>query len=190
KLNQRDVNPKKYRRCGRQHGDMETKEARQRRASDVIAATQKPQHGTTDNGNDAGDFCADLSRKESQLIPRQKISAEAETDDNEEQHRAADPGNLARFVISAQKEDAEHVYEQRRDHQVRRPAMDRSNQPPEFNFGDDELNALESILSARTIIKQQQNAGDDLNAKQEHRHAAEVVPDRMTMEWNFLFVRQ
>ena len=68
--------------------------------------------------------------------------------------------------------------------------MNRSNQPPELDFGDDELNAFESILSARTIIKQQENSGDDLNAKQEHRHAAEVVPDRMTMERNFLFVGQ
>src|SRR5205814_5623680 len=109
---------------------METKEARQRRAGNVIAATQEAQHGTTDDGNDAGDFCADLSRKESQLIPRQKISAEAEADDDEEEHRAADPGNLARFVISAQKEDAEHMNEQRRDHQVAgQPMIGSTSQP-------------------------------------------------------------
>src|SRR6185295_3181718 len=51
-------------------------------------------------------------------------------------------------------------------------------------------NAFESALGAGAIIEQQQDSGDDLNAKQEQRHAAEVVPDRMTMERNFLFVGQ
>jgi len=69
------------------------------------------------------------------------------------------------------------VNEQRRDHQVGGPAMDRSDQPAEFNFSDDELNTLESAFRAGPVIEQQENSGRNLNREKKQRHPAEVVPD-------------
>src|SRR5262249_33520983 len=128
--------------------------------------------------------------KERQLIPRQEVSAEPETNHDEQQHRAAHPGNLAWLVISAQKKNAEHVNEQRCDHQIGRPTVNRANQPAELNFSDDELNTFESIFGAWAIVKQEENSGGDLYDEEKQRHAAEVVPNRMAMERNFLFVGQ
>jgi hypothetical protein len=123
---------------------------------------------------DTGDLSSYFGRKEGQLIPRQQVSAESETDDYEEQHGAADPGDFARRVIGAQEENAEHMNEQRRNHQVGRPAMNPSNQPAKLNFGDDELNALESVSE----LAGSKAAGEFRwrPAQQTvQRHAAEVI---------------
>lgn len=65
--------------------------------------------------------------------------------------------------------------------------MDGANQPTEFHFGHDELNALKCIFRARSVIEQQQDSGDDLYREEEKRHAAKVVPDRMAMKRHLFF---
>ena len=67
--------------------------------------------------------------------------------------------------------------------------MNRADQPAKLHFGDDELNAFESVLSAGAIIKEQQNSGNDLNREEKERHPAEVIPDRMAMPRDFFFLR-
>src|SRR6185436_4267411 len=106
---------------------MKSKEARQRGPGNIVAAAQKAQHWATNDGDDTGDLGSYFGRKERQLVPRQQVSTEPETDNDEEQHRAAKPGNLARRIVGTQKENAEHVNEQRRNHQVGGPTMNRSN---------------------------------------------------------------
>src|SRR5262245_53944530 len=76
---------------------------------------------------------------------------------------------------------------QYRDQYVCRPAMNRADQPTESDFRHDELDTFESVLRTGPVIKQQQDSRYDLNRKQEQGHSSEVVPDRMPMNWNFLF---
>src|SRR5947207_13434679 len=66
--------------------------------------------------------------------------------------------------------------------------MNRANQPAEFHFSDNELNALEGVLGAGTIIEQQQDSGCDLDGEEKERHPAKVVPDRLAVDWDFLFL--
>ncbi len=117
-LHQQHVNPEEDGRGGRQNGHVKSEEARQCGARDVVAAAQKSEHRPPDYGNDAGDFGAHLGRKERQLVPGQQVTAKPKTDHDKQQHHAADPGDFARWVIRPQKEDAEHVYEQRGNHQI------------------------------------------------------------------------
>ena len=72
--------------------------------------------------------------------------------------------------------------ERQANQQIRRPAVDVANQPAERHLGDDELDALVRLAGARTVVEQQQNAGEDLNGEQEQRHAAEVIPDLLRVD--------
>src|SRR5689334_17236863 len=166
---------------------METKESRQRCSGHIIAAPQETQDEMADTRYDTCYLGTDLGGKERQFIPRKQITAKTKADAQKQEHYARQPRNLTRRPVRTQEIDAEHVDEQSQDEQVCRPAVDRPYQPSELHLGDDELDALECILSARTVIEQQQDAGPNLDCKQEQRHAAKVVPDRMLVEWN-LFV--
>src|SRR5712691_4877592 len=66
--------------------------------------------------------------------------------------------------------------------------MNRANQPAEFHFSDNELDALEGVLGAGTIIEQKQDSGCDLDGEEKERHPAKVVPDRLAVDWDFLFL--
>src|SRR5438552_9981287 len=101
-----------------QDGDVKPKETRQRRASHVVASAQESEDGSAYDGNHSGDFGPHLSRKKRQLVPRKEIPTESKTDHDKEQDNPAQPRNFARRVIRAQKKDAEHVNEQRRDHEI------------------------------------------------------------------------
>src|SRR5947207_1722115 len=64
--------------------------------------------------------------------------------------------------------------------------MNRANQPAEFHFSDNELDALEGVLGAGTIIEKEQDSGCDLDGEEKERHPAKVVPDRLAVDWDFL----
>ena len=74
--------------------------------------------------------------------------------------------------------------EQCKDHQVRGPAVKRSDKPAKMHFGHDEAHALEGGFCRRPVIQKEQNSGDHLDRKQEQRHPAEVVPDGVPMNRN------
>src|SRR6476619_706477 len=116
---------------------MKTKEPGQRGAGYVVAASQKTQHWPSHYGNYSCDFGSDFGGKKSELIPGKQVTAETKRNDDEQKKHAADPGDFSWRIVSAQKEHAEHVNEQRGNHQVRRPAVNRANQPTELYFGDD-----------------------------------------------------
>src|SRR5262245_48428822 len=62
------------------------------------------------------------------------------------------------------------------DQQIRRPAVNVANQPAEFHLRHNELHALVRLGRARPVIEEQEDAGENLNAEEEQRHATEVVP--------------
>src|SRR5207249_5948073 len=101
--------------------------------------------------------------EERELVPGQQVAAEPEPEHQEEEQNAADPGQLSRLSIRFQNEDAEEVCEGQTNQQIRRPAVDVANQPAELHLRDDELDTLIRFAGARTIVEQQQNAGEDLH---------------------------
>ena len=91
-LNQQDVNEDQH-RCSRwQYGNVKTKKAGERGAGYIISAAQEPEHWFAHDWNHSGDLCPHFRRKESELVPRQQISAEAKTDHDEQEQNSADPG--------------------------------------------------------------------------------------------------
>src|SRR5439155_12337556 len=98
---------------------VKSKEARQRCAGHIVAAAQESQRGPANYRNDSRDLGTYLGGKERELVPGKQIPAEPKTDHDEEQDYTAEQGDLARRVRRAQKENAEQVNEQRRNHQIR-----------------------------------------------------------------------
>ena len=68
--------------------------------------------------------------------------------------------------------------------------MNRSNQPTKLDLCHDELDALECVLGAGAVIKEQEYSGDNLDCEKEQRHAAEVIPDGMPVNRDFLLLGQ
>src|SRR5687768_11219589 len=68
--------------------------------------------------------------------------------------------------------------------------MERSDEPTEMDLGHDELNALKGGFRRGAVIEKKEDAGDDLNRKQEQRHAAEVIPNGVPVNGNRLFANQ
>ena len=75
-----------------------------------------------------------------------------------------------------------------KDHQIGRPGMNGSDQPAKFHLGHEKLNRLEGLGGTRSIIKQEQNTGDDLDHEQKQSHTAEIIPKRVTMQRYFFFL--
>src|SRR6185295_13533524 len=189
-LDQRQMNSDDHRRYRRQYRDMKAKEPSERRAGNVVSSTEKSEHRPADERNDTGDLGPDLGGKESQFVPRKKVSAEPEPNSEQQEQHPAQPGDLARPAIGPHEIDAEHVNEQGPDHQIGRPAMHGSDQPAELHLGDDELDALKCGFGARPVVQQQKNAGADLHAEKKQGHAAEVIPDRVAMNRDFFLARE
>ena len=67
--------------------------------------------------------------------------------------------------------------------------MDRTYQPAKRNFRNNKLNTFKGTLGTGPIIEQEEDTGDDLHRKQKQRHAAEVIPDRMSVLRHFFLRR-
>src|SRR5215510_6727985 len=59
--------------------------------------------------------------------------------------------------------------------------MERTHQPTEPHLGHDELHTFKCGFGAGSVIQEQQNAGRHLNREKKQRHAAEVIPDGVSV---------
>src|SRR5574337_528190 len=66
--------------------------------------------------------------------------------------------------------------------------MDRANKPTELDFGHDKLNTLVRLFAAGPVVEGQQDPGSHLNPEEKERHPAEVIPDGMAMNRDYLFL--
>src|ERR1051326_1780207 len=188
-LHEQDVEADERRGRRGQHGDVEAEEARQGRARHLVAAAQEAEHRVSDDWYHSCDLRADFGGEEGELVPGQEVAAEAEADADEEESDARHPGHLAWASVGAHEIDAEHGNEQSRDHEVGRPTVYGAYEPAELHVRHDELYALERVLGARSVVEQQEDARADLHREEEERHAAEVVPDGLAVERDFLVAR-
>ena len=176
------MNTEQHGENSRKYRDVKSKKTRERCARDLFAAAQKNHHGLADDWNNTGDIGANLRCKICKFIPRQEVAAEAEAERKKEHQHAGEPGDLAGLAVRFLEEDAEHVNHRRKDEQVRRPAVNRPDEPAELDLRHDKLNTLKREFIAPFIVHQQKNSGQDLNDKQEQGDAAKIVPHRMAID--------
>src|SRR5258708_18822679 len=65
------------------------------------------------------------------LIETQYLPAERHPERHEQKENPDDPGELTRKLISPEEEDLDHVNENDRDHEIRAPSVQRTDEPAE-----------------------------------------------------------
>src|SRR5664279_2488410 len=189
-LNEPEVYSEQQSRDRRQDRDVKSEQPRQGAAGNVFATAQEQQDGTADDWDLPRYLRADFGGEIRKRVPRQQITAEAEGQHQKQQQNAAHPRQLARLPVGLQEEHAEQVGECHEHQQVRRPRMQRADEPPDLHLRDDELHALEGFVSAGTVIQQQQGAGKDLHSEEKQRHTAQKIPVRISVYRYLLLLGQ
>lgn len=73
---------------------------------------------------------------------------------------------------------------------MRAPTVNGPDQPPKRYLGSQKTNTLVSSRFPGLKVHEQENAGNDLNDKKEHRDPAEVVPPHPVRAYRYLLVPQ
>ena len=81
----------------------------------------------------AGDVGADLGGPVGLLVPGQQVAREPEAEGDEQQHHAGEPVELARRLVGAGEEDAQHVDEHQQHHATGGPLVDGAYPPAELH---------------------------------------------------------
>src|SRR6516162_2727535 len=169
---------------------MEPVKAGERGPRDIVSTSEKAQKEQADHRHITDNLRSHLRREERQFVPWKQVAAEAESQNEDQQSDAAEPGYFPRPCIRAREIHAGHMDEERQDHQIRRPAVKGPDEPSELHLRHDELNAFECRFGGRPVIKKKQNSCDDLNGEKKQGHSAEVIPDRVPVNGNRLLVNQ
>ena len=109
-LDEEQVEAEERRRDRRQDRDVEPVEAREGRARHVGAAAQDAREQVTDDRDLRRHVGADLRREVGERVPGQQVAGEAESERQEEQQGARDPGQLARRAVRLQEEDGDGMW--------------------------------------------------------------------------------
>ena len=113
--------PEERRRDRGQDRDVDAVEARERRARDVRSAAQDAREEVADDRDLRRHVRPDLRREVGERVPGQQVSGEPESEREEEQHGARDPGHLARRAVRLQEEDGDACGRRRRRRRGSRP---------------------------------------------------------------------
>src|SRR5205814_1255451 len=87
------------------------------------------------------------------------------------------PVEFARRQVSAGDDDLQHVQRDQHHHRLRAEVVQAADQPAEVHLVLDGVNAIPGLRAGRTVGGHQHDAGDELNAENEHETAApDVAP--------------
>ncbi|MGY4298050.1 hypothetical protein ACVWXN_006145 [Bradyrhizobium sp. i1.4.4] len=155
---------------------VQREEAVQRRVADRIAAPQQRHDALADIGNGGEQIGDDGGAPEAHLAPRQHVAHEARRHHQEVDDDAEDPQHLARLLIGAVIEAAQHVDVDREEEHRRAAGMHVAQQPAVIDVTDDQFDRLEGEIGVRRVMHRQDHAGQDLHPQHEGEDGAEGPP--------------
>src|SRR3972149_4190469 len=161
-----------------ENGNMKAKHTRECRTCNVFTAPQQDHDRFSDHRHDTCDIRSDFGGKEGQFVPGEKIAAEAETHSQKQHGHPGKPRYFPRFAIRLCEIHAEHMNDGGKDEKVGGPAVDGTDQPPEFHLRHDKLDAFKSELFASFIVKKKENPCYHLNNETKGGLPAERAPRR------------
>ena len=137
-------------------------------------STSFTSHGPK-HGNAAHNRCSDAQSPIGVLVESHHLSRKAHAERHQQKEDAEHPRQLARIFVGAEEEDLSHVDQDNGDHEVRAPAMQGSNEPPERDVVIENLQAVPGLSRGGHVDQRKQNSGDDLKQENGERGAAEDV---------------
>ena len=151
-------------------------EAVERRIADGIAAPQPGDDGVADAGNGREQIGDHGRRPEAHLPPDQHVAHEAGRHHQQVDDDAEDPQHLARLLVGAVIDAAEHMDVNRQEEHRGAVGVQVAQQPAVIDVAHDALDRVEGHVDLRRVMHRQHDAGDDLHAQHEGEDAAEGPP--------------
>ncbi len=143
-------------RCSTTHAEdherqqiVQREEAVQRRVVDRRAAAQPDQDRLADQRDGPDQVGDDLGAPVGHLAPRQDVAQEGRGDHQEEDHAAQDPDHLARRLVGAVVEAAQHVDVDGHEEHRRAVGVDVADQPAAVDVAHDALDRGEGHRRVR-----------------------------------------
>ena len=174
----------------RQNGHMEGVEAQQGVAGHIHAPPEKGLDESPDKRKGAGSARRHPDGGKGALIPEEQIAAQSEEDRDAQQDESGDPDKFPGLAVGLQQQRAEEVDEQKDDGQLRPPVMERAEEPPHVQFGDDLDDALVGEIDMGDIVQGHQHPRQKLEDEQKERDPAGIVPEIVPMLRDQLSLRQ
>ena len=156
---------------------MQREEAVQGGVGHHVVAANPQRQILADAGDGAEQRNDDLGAPIGHLTPGQQVTHERLGHQGEEDQHAEDPDQLARFLVGAVDQGAEHV--QVDDDEEGRGAggMHVADQPAPVHVAHDVFNRGEGVGGGRFVTHGQPDAGQDLVDQHQQRQRAEEVPE-------------
>ncbi|KAG1250878.1 hypothetical protein G6F68_012565 [Rhizopus microsporus] len=118
-----------------------------------------------------------LGAPERHLPPRQHVAHEGFGHQHQVDQHAEDPHQLARLLVAAVQQAAEHVQVDHDEEQRGPGGVHVADQPAPLHVTHDVFDGTERLGGVGLVVHRQEDAGDDLVDQHQQRQRTEVVPD-------------
>ena len=176
-MQRQDVRDDQEDQRDRQRDDVQREEAVQRDVGDVIVAADPFDQRLADARDRAEQRHDHLRAPVGHVAPRQQVAEEGFGHQAQVDQHAEDPHQLARVLVRAVHQAAEHVQVDDDEEGRRAGGVHVADQPAPLHVAHDVLDRRERIRRRGLVVHRQEDAGDDLQHQHDHREHAEVVPE-------------
>ncbi len=153
---------------------MERVEAEQRARPDLVAPDQEVLHRRADDRDVVDEVRTDRNRPVAQLVPGKQVAREGEAEREQQQHHADGPVELARLLVRARVEHADHVQRDDEHHEMRRPSVDVADQLTEADPGLQTLHVAVGGGRGRRVDEHQVHARDQQDPEEDRSDEPEA----------------
>ena len=150
----------------RQRHDVQREEAVQRDVGDVVVAADPLDQRLADAGNRAEQRHDHLRAPVRHVAPGQQVAEEGFGHQAQVDQHAEDPHQLARILVRAVHQAAEHVQVDDDEERRRAGRVHVADQPAPLDVAHDVLDRRERVRGRGLVVHRQEDAGDDL----QHQH--------------------
>ncbi len=140
----------------------------------------------TDDGGAPRHVDRDRRRPVGFLIPWQQVARQREAEDDQQQHDARDPGDLARLLVRAEQHNPQHVDYGGNDDEAGAEEVQAADDPAEGQLIADVADAVVRVLRRGHVVHREDDAGEELDGKEEEQDAAGDEPPAHTRGEGFV----
>ncbi len=163
---------------------------RQGIAGHILTTTKKLGHPGPHNRDGTGNIRPHLCRREREVVPGQKITREAENERAGKEKHTAHPSDLSRLTVGLCDPDADEMDKNKSDHECRRPAVNRPDDPSQWNLGHDPGHAGIGRIQGGLVVQDEHKSRDNLDGKKEKDRTSCIKPDGVFMLRDWLLLQE
>ncbi len=159
---------------GRQHGHVQHVEAQQRRLAHGVASQQQFANAGAHQRSVTANVSSHRDGPEGELIPRQKIAGEGQSQGEQEQNHPNHPVELSRPLVGPGVKDAAHVKEDADHHAMGRPPVHVAQKASQVDHELKVFHVLVGLGRIRPIVEHQRYPGGHQDQKEEEGDEPQV----------------